>query len=71
MNNWLNDDEKVKDYIADIGGLYEGEGLEEAFKKWRRLPKEKRTESALCRICENTGDIDFDRNDPPEWLPVV
>ena len=71
MENWLKDDEKVKDYICDIGGLYEGEGLEEAFEKWKRLPIYKKTESELSSICKNTGYIEIDRNEPPGWLPVV
>jgi hypothetical protein len=36
---WLKNDGEVMDYIVSIGGLYEGEGLEEAFKAWKSLPK--------------------------------
>jgi hypothetical protein len=71
VEDWLKNDEKVKDYIAEFGGLYEGEGLEEALKKWKPLLKEERTESALEHICETTGDVEFDPYDPPDWMPVL
>jgi len=74
MENWLNDNEAIKDYIVDAFDLFEGEGLEAAFKKWKKLPKGKKTETELNRICENVLNneaVEFDCNDPPEWLPVV
>jgi hypothetical protein len=70
-SDWLDDDEQVKDYIVDIYGLYEGEGLKEAFKKWKSLPKEKRTEQRLDYICDSIANFSFDPYEPPEWLPVV
>jgi hypothetical protein len=71
MGNWLDDGQQVINYMVDVWDLYEGEGLEEAFKKWEALPKEQRTETELEHICKTTGQIDFDQNDPPEWLPKV
>jgi len=69
--NWLNDDEQVKDYMMDVWDLYENEGIEKAFKKWKALPKEQRTESELDRICRFTGQIIINQNDPSDWMPVV
>jgi len=69
--NWLDDDEQVKNYIVDFYGLYEGDGLEQAFKKWKSLPKEKRTEKRLDYICDSIANFFFDPYEPPEWLPVV
>jgi len=71
MKNWFDDDERVKDYMIDIYGLFEGEGLEEAFKKWKSLPKGKRTETALSFICDSFANFTFDPFEPPEWMPVV
>ncbi len=69
--NWIDNDGRVKDYIADVYGLYEGEGLEEAFKKWKSLPKEKRTERKLSFICDSVANFYFDPCEPPKWLPAV
>lgn len=67
--NWLDNDNEVKDFIA-FWGLYEGEGLEEAFNKWKKLPKEERTEKKLESICKNTAKADdIDLFDPPDWIP--
>jgi hypothetical protein len=71
MGNWLDDDEQVKNYIVDNWDFYEGEGLEQAFKKWKALPKEQRTEKELEHICKTIGQVAIEKNDPPEWLPVV
>jgi len=71
MKNWFDDDEQVKDHMVEVYGLYEGEGLEEAFKKWKSLPKEKRTEQKLSFICDSFANFVFDPFDPPKWLPVV
>jgi hypothetical protein len=67
----LLDDELVKGYIAGEYGLCEGEGLEDAFKKWKSLPKEKRTERKLAFICDSIANFFFDPYEPPKWLPVV
>jgi hypothetical protein len=68
---WLKDDDEVQDFIIDHFGLYSGEGLEEAFKKWKALPKEDRTELKLTEICKSIATIEFDPYDPPDWMPVL
>jgi hypothetical protein len=55
----------------DIYGLYEGEGLEEAFRKWKHMSKENRTEQKLAFICDSLANYFFDPYEPPKWLPAV
>jgi hypothetical protein len=55
----LKNDEEVKDYISGLLGLNEGEGLEEAFRKWKELPKEQRTESELIHIIKSIAGNRF------------
>ena len=69
--NWLDDDALVKGHIADIYGLCEGEGLEEAFKKWSSLAIEKRTEKNLAFICDSIANFFFDPYEPPKWLSAL
>jgi hypothetical protein len=71
VKNWLNDNEQVKDFISGTYGLYEGEGLEEAFAAWKTLPKEDRTEENLIRVCKENDVIDIDQYDPPDWIPNI
>jgi hypothetical protein len=72
VDDWLKKNEEVKDYMSTIYGLFEGEGLEEAFKRWKKLPKDRKTEEELGRICKSVTEahIDFSEG-PPDWMPNV
>jgi hypothetical protein len=62
----------VLDHIADLWGLYEGEGLEEAYAAFMRLPDDQRTVEKLDRICKGIApaDIDF-YDDDSEFIPRI
>jgi hypothetical protein len=70
-DDWLKDNEEVKDHMSNIWGLCEGEGLEEAFKEWKALPKYRQTKTELDHICKGIATIDIDPYDIPDWLPNI
>ena len=66
LNNWLNNDDQVKNYMYGDEDLVEYGGVKKAFKTWKVLPKEKRTEKELYRICRFTVQLIINQNDIPD-----
>jgi hypothetical protein len=67
--DWVKDDMAVIDYMTGTWELYKGRGLEEALKAWKSIPRKDRTESDLEDICRANSTFEFDRYDPPDWMP--
>jgi hypothetical protein len=59
----------VLDYIVDLWELYDGEGMEEAYAAFMKLPVDRRTAEELDRICKGVFPADIDPYDDDELLP--
>jgi hypothetical protein len=64
--------DEVLDYICDIWDLFEGEGLEEAYEAFMRLPVDRRTKGDLDKICKGIAPADIDiYDDDAELIPRI
>jgi hypothetical protein len=61
--------DEVLDYISDLWELYDGEGLEDAYKAFMQLPVENRTSENLDNICKSIAPADIDIYDDAEFIP--
>jgi hypothetical protein len=63
--------EDVLDYISEFWELFDGEGLDEAYKAFVRLPVDRRTTAELERICKGIAPADIDFYDDADFIPRV
>jgi hypothetical protein len=61
----------VLEHIAYLWELYEGEGLEEAYKAFMELPIEERTSTKLDRICKGIAPADIDPYDYIDFMTRI
>lgn len=67
----FSSEDDVLDYIVDFSEIYEGEGMEEVFAMYMKLPMERKTKAELETICRDFDFIEIDVNDPQEWMVKI
>jgi hypothetical protein len=67
----FNSKDDVLDYIVDCWDTFEGEGMEEVYKAFMRLPVERRTTGELDEICRGTAPADIDIYDDDFPIPKI